>query len=912
MEDTNIQNNYIEKIILNDVRDKQVAEISVSYPEEEDEKGHITVICGKNHSGKSYILKKISEALKERRKYTKGILECDEDKKLQVKFSEPDAVLPKPQQILSIGDPTSTKRIYEEINSITFKKLSYLKIFISILYFNDKKNDIFREIHQAIFPNEKIRFRRLYLRRLYLSRLYGELDKKRSEEYLKKHSRKYLEEYFQKDCQKYFHKYFQEDFQEDLKEYLEEYFQACQVYLQEDFQKYFQKYFQEDCQKYFQEDFQENYQVYLQEDFQKHFQTYFQEDFQTYFQKYFQEILKEDFQTYFQKYSQEYFQEFNCKIFSNFFNSALKEEHHEFQIKIKNFNRIINNDSENFDVFDKIYLCKQSNPLVKTFQKAVEGYLYFGAARNTGMIPTFVIRSFDGERILKYTDWSDGEKAIFTFLLEIYYVKPEILLIDEIETHFHPDYISELLFFIKRTAKQSIIVTHHPHVIFSRFIDKVIYISPIENSDKQHPAKNIEIINEETFKKYKARRKIQELNTYQKKIESTYSLFDQKDHQVLQLYSLFAGEDWNESIANESQTPREKLFDKIRCCVGIDEHLFLIFTELMTSLSHIKYEKNYISPALVLIQDDSNSSSNSEIQNFEDPIIKNQQQVNNSKNEGTLEKCIKDITESALKVKEKNRTFVVRKIGIQYFLEKFTLPSKQKENLHDNNDNLLFYDRHPVQNLIQEKKWNACAWVLPGDSSIQLYTKEEVLANYRDGKWKPRNFKDYISNIEKLTHNFADPTHLDKKVLFQAFRICILASKNKVGIVLAIELEGRAIRDLCDFNTLLNDQNRNNEIENIKEKNIRELNNEDELQLYLDSIAGDGAAILDSCGQTLAVNAIFQPKPNTKLENLIGKGTRHINSQKITKETKEAIIFVVSTDGPITVFYDGKAVFRIL
>ena len=48
IQENDIQKNYIEKIILDDE-----AEIPVSYPENKDQPGCITVICGKNHSGKT-------------------------------------------------------------------------------------------------------------------------------------------------------------------------------------------------------------------------------------------------------------------------------------------------------------------------------------------------------------------------------------------------------------------------------------------------------------------------------------------------------------------------------------------------------------------------------------------------------------------------------------------------------------------------------------------------------------------------------------------------------------------------------------------------------------------------------------------------------------------------------------------
>ena len=475
MQENDIQNNYIEKIILDDK-----AEIPVSCPNNTDKEGRITVICGKNHSGKSYILKKISEALKEGRNYNDGTLECN-GTNLKVEFSDSGTTLPEVKKILSIGDPTSTKRIYEDINNITFKELRDQKIFTGALYFNDEKNIIFQKLVRSFVKG--------------FSKYYVQIDDYR---------------YFRSD-------YFA-------------------------FSKGFFRRFRQNHPKYFQKDLSEDFQKDFSEDFQK----YFTEDFQKYF--------TEDFQKYFTEDFQKDSAEFSPKIFSTFFNSALIQEHDEFRTKIDDFDKYIEDKNEKFNVYDNIYLCKQDNLLVKKFQKAVQGHLYFGAAKDETSLPTFVIRSYDGNRTLRYTDWSDGQKTLFTSLLEINYIKPEILLIDEIETHYHPDYISQLLGFIKGTAKQSIIVTHHPHVIFSWLVDKVIYIDTNtkkddekENDKEKNPAKTLPI-EEEIFENYTYQREIKELNTDFDKIGSAYALFNQNDHQILQLTSLFTGDDWNKPL----------------------------------------------------------------------------------------------------------------------------------------------------------------------------------------------------------------------------------------------------------------------------------------------------------------------------------------------------------------------------
>jgi DNA integrity scanning protein DisA with diadenylate cyclase activity len=50
--------------------------------------------------------------------------------------------------------------------------------------------------------------------------------------------------------------------------------------------------------------------------------------------------------------------------------------------------------------------------------------------------------------------------------------------------------------------------------------------------------------------------------------------------------------------------------------------------------------------------------------------------------------------------------------------------------------------------------------------------------------------------------------------------------------------------------------------------------------------------------------------PTTQVISIPGTGSRHLSAQKVTKET-DALAFVVSEDGPITVFLDGEVVFRV-
>jgi DNA integrity scanning protein DisA with diadenylate cyclase activity len=70
----------------------------------------------------------------------------------------------------------------------------------------------------------------------------------------------------------------------------------------------------------------------------------------------------------------------------------------------------------------------------------------------------------------------------------------------------------------------------------------------------------------------------------------------------------------------------------------------------------------------------------------------------------------------------------------------------------------------------------------------------------------------------------------------------------------------------------------------------------------------DGAAILDPKARTIGIGA--QLKYSDKSKRLIEAraGTRHTSAQRFSYDCAKVIVFVVSSDGPVTVFSDGMSV----
>jgi DNA integrity scanning protein DisA with diadenylate cyclase activity len=70
----------------------------------------------------------------------------------------------------------------------------------------------------------------------------------------------------------------------------------------------------------------------------------------------------------------------------------------------------------------------------------------------------------------------------------------------------------------------------------------------------------------------------------------------------------------------------------------------------------------------------------------------------------------------------------------------------------------------------------------------------------------------------------------------------------------------------------------------------------------------DGALLIGSNGQLLAVNVILRPSRVSEQSVPATKGTRHTSAARHTYDRPDVLAFVVSTDGPVTVFSAGQRI----
>lgn len=182
---------------------------------------------------------------------------------------------------------------------------------------------------------------------------------------------------------------------------------------------------------------------------------------------------------------------------------------------------------------ENLYLSSRSIEFLSFFEKLINGKLYFGITAPTKSLPIFELYLvFSGDIIIPLGSWSEGQRVLFTLLVLLNYKKPDVLLIDEIENHLHPEYISLVLNYVKQRIPQTIISTHHPHIIFSRYVD-IVHFLELQKSSAETP----DIIEYHRQRSKSPTRNVYPLEKTYSKLISTYQLFDSYDNLLLRLSS---------------------------------------------------------------------------------------------------------------------------------------------------------------------------------------------------------------------------------------------------------------------------------------------------------------------------------------------------------------------------------------
>lgn len=135
-----------------------------------------------------------------------------------------------------------------------------------------------------------------------------------------------------------------------------------------------------------------------------------------------------------------------------------------------------------------------------------------------------LVMAFSNGIISAHTNWSDGYKSLFHTFASVGILKPDIYLLDEIENFLHPESISAILAFLKRHVPQSVISSHHPHLIFSNLVDEVYYIEIVDDGSGAEPDAWVGLSQQPS-----PPRAVTRMKTNIQKLTTAYQLFDFND-----------------------------------------------------------------------------------------------------------------------------------------------------------------------------------------------------------------------------------------------------------------------------------------------------------------------------------------------------------------------------------------------
>jgi energy-coupling factor transporter ATP-binding protein EcfA2 len=177
---------------------------------------------------------------------------------------------------------------------------------------------------------------------------------------------------------------------------------------------------------------------------------------------------------------------------------------------------------------DTVYSADPGDRFIAGIESVLNAQIYYRRAQKAQL--ELVKRTVDGV-LQVYDKWSEGERAAFLVTGMVLLERPDIVLVDELENHLHPGLMSALLVFLRRNVPQTLITTHHPHVIFSEWVDRVIYI---DTHRAARGADRPDTLPYTTAPPPTPRRQITPLISDFDKLSSAYALFHQQDRRLLE------------------------------------------------------------------------------------------------------------------------------------------------------------------------------------------------------------------------------------------------------------------------------------------------------------------------------------------------------------------------------------------
>jgi len=183
----------------------------------------------------------------------------------------------------------------------------------------------------------------------------------------------------------------------------------------------------------------------------------------------------------------------------------------------------------------------------------------------------------------------------------------------------------------------------------------------------------------------------------------------------------------------------------------------------------------------------------------------------------------------------------------------------------------------------------------PGGNRIQVFSDGELVCRYLNGGWHVHD----LLSLHRTLADVAATKGYDQKVMERMGRTAVCLSYLHLGGLLVVVPEGTRFEDKIE--------------DCLKQMGIRmnprplsDLSDPELIKFAKE----DGAVLVDAKGMLQTFMAYLKPAAVTPVDADPGVGARHLSAQRFSAQV-QCLTLVISEDGAITVYSDGKKLYRL-
>ena len=183
----------------------------------------------------------------------------------------------------------------------------------------------------------------------------------------------------------------------------------------------------------------------------------------------------------------------------------------------------------------------------------------------------------------------------------------------------------------------------------------------------------------------------------------------------------------------------------------------------------------------------------------------------------------------------------------------------------------------------------------PSGNRMQVFSNGQLVCKYQNGEWYANDF----SKFEALLFRIGEEKGYDIDTIKKIGKTAIQMADSGLGALFVLFDERLNVAEKYD------DCLAGRDVE-LTEKRVQDF---DDAEL-INFAKEDGAVLIDSKGFLRSFMAMLRPRPIEDLTIDQGVGSRHLSAQRFSAEIN-CLTIVVSEDSTVTVYSDGKKVYRI-